>query len=161
MAGVLSAFATGIGLLTDKYMLGATNFVEHYASDFHATHAQKDFVKAAMYGGAILGMIVMGPASDYVGRRLGLICCSIITLFGALLSAFAWSENALIASRVITGIGMGGEYPLASSHSAESSEKTGDGARNVALLYLFGSGLGQALCPMVTYVMDAGPSCVR
>lgn len=44
----------------DKYMLGATNFVEHYAHDFHATHAQKDFVKAAMYGGAILGMIVMG-----------------------------------------------------------------------------------------------------
>lgn len=44
----------------DKYMLGATNFVEHYAHDFHATDAQKDFVKAAMYGGAILGMIVMG-----------------------------------------------------------------------------------------------------
>ena len=49
---------------------------------------------------------------------------------------------------------MGGEYPLASSHSAESSEDSGDGARNVALLYLFGSGGGQALCPLVTYLMD-------
>lgn len=49
---------------------------------------------------------------------------------------------------------MGGEYPLASSHSAESSEDAGDGARNVALLYLFGSGGGQALCPLVTYLMD-------
>ena len=39
-------------------MLGATNFVEHYATEFHATDAQKDFVKSAMYGGAILGMIV-------------------------------------------------------------------------------------------------------
>ena len=48
---------------------------------------------------------------------------------------------------------MGGEYPLASSHSAESSENSGDGARNVALLYLFGSGGGQALCPLVTYMM--------
>ena len=51
---------------------------------------------------------------------------------------------------------MGGEYPLASSHSAESSENSSDGARNVALLYLFGSGGGQALCPLVTYLMDVG-----
>ena len=57
-------------------------------------------------------------------------------------------------ARIITGVGMGGEYPLASSHSAESSEDAGDGARNVALLYLFGSGGGQALCPLVTYLMD-------
>ncbi|CAK9047390.1 unnamed protein product [Durusdinium trenchii] len=133
-------------------MLGATNFVEHY-SEFHATHAQHDLVKSAMYAGSILGMIVMGPLSDLIGRRNGLILCSLITLTGALLSTFAWCENALIAARIITGIGMGGEYPLASSHSAESSS-TADGARNVALLYLFGSGGGQALCPLVTYLMD-------
>ena len=48
---LITAIATGIGLLTDKYMLGATNFVEHYAVEFHATDAQKDFVKSAMYGG--------------------------------------------------------------------------------------------------------------
>lgn len=153
---IITGIATGIGLLTDKYMLGATNFVEHYAVEFHATDAQKDFVKAAMYGGAILGMIVMGPLSDIIGRRSGLILCSIITLLGALLSTFAWRENTLIVARIITGIGMGGEYPLASSHSAESSENSGDGARNVALLYLFGSGGGQALCPLVTYLMDVG-----
>lgn len=60
-----------------------------------------------------------------VSRRSGLILCSIITLLGALLSTFAWRENALIVARIITGIGMGGEYPLASSHSAESSENSG------------------------------------
>ena len=47
---------------------------------------------------------VMGPLSDVIGRRAGLILCSMITLFGALLSTFAWSEDALIAARVITGI---------------------------------------------------------
>jgi len=153
---IITGIATGIGLLTDKYMLGATNFVEHYAVEFHATDAQKDFVKSAMYGGAILGMIVMGPLSDIIGRRAGLLLCSLITLIGALLSTFAWGENVLIAARIITGVGMGGEYPLASSHSAESSENSSDGARNVALLYLFGSGGGQALCPLVTYLMDVG-----
>jgi len=59
----------------------------------------------------------------------------------------------LILARIITGIGMGGEYPLASSHSAESS-KSGDGAKNVAVLYLLGSGGGQALCPLVTFILD-------
>lgn len=52
---------------------------------------------------------VMGPLSDLIGRRNGLILCSLITLTGALLSTFAWCENALIAARIITGIGMGGE----------------------------------------------------
>eukprot|EP00930_Biecheleria_cincta_P011593 TRINITY_DN11453_c0_g1_i2.p1 TRINITY_DN11453_c0_g1~~TRINITY_DN11453_c0_g1_i2.p1 ORF type:complete len:493 (+),score=78.25 TRINITY_DN11453_c0_g1_i2:78-1481(+) len=151
---IVQGLATGIGLMTGKYMLGATNFVEHYAEEFHATDEQKNFVKAAMYCGAVVGMIGIGPASDIVGRRKGLLACSFITLIGALLSAFAWHENLLIGARIITGIGMGGEYPLASSHSAESSKNTADGAKNVALLYLFGSGCGQALCPLVTYFMD-------
>ena len=43
----------------------------------------------------------MGPLSDIVGRRVGLILCSIITLVGALLSTFAWGENALIAARSV------------------------------------------------------------
>jgi len=154
MTTLLPAIATGMGLLTDKYMLGATNFVEHYAVEFHASDDQKAFVKSAMYGGAVLGMMIFGPLSDITGRRAGLMMCSVVTLIGALLSTFAWSANILIIARIITGIGMGGEYPLASSHSAESSTSTGDGARNVALLYLFGSGGGQALCPLVVYFLD-------
>lgn len=43
--------------------------------------------------------IVMGPLSDIIGRRAGLLLCSLITLIGALLSTFAWGENVLIAAR--------------------------------------------------------------
>ena len=66
---LITAIATGIGLLTDKYMLGATNFVEHYAVEFHATDAQKDFVKSAMYGGAILGMSLESGCRIVLGDR--------------------------------------------------------------------------------------------
>ena len=45
----------------------------------------------------------MGPLSDIIGRRAGLILCSMITLLGALLSTFAWSEDVLIAARIVTG----------------------------------------------------------
>lgn len=41
-----------------------------------------------------------------------------------------------------------------SSLASHCQPIVGDGARNVALLYLFGSGGGQALCPLVTYLMD-------
>merc|ERR1719215_84974 len=107
-----------------------------------------------MYAGAIFGMVTFGPLSDVVGRRVCLIACSTITLAGALLSMLAWDSNVLIVARIITGIGMGGEYPLASAHSAESSKDSNNGARNVALLYLFGSGGGPVLCDFVTYSLD-------
>lgn len=62
-SSVIFALSTGIGLMTDKYMLEATNFVEHYAVQMKPNHEQKEFVKSAMYAGAILGMITLGPIS--------------------------------------------------------------------------------------------------
>jgi len=153
-SSVIFALSTGIGLMTDKYMLEATNFVEHYAVQMKPNHEQKEFVKSAMYAGAILGMITLGPISDVFGRRKCLIACSAITLAGALLSMFAWNINVLIAARILTGLGMGGEYPLASSHSAESAKNSSNGSRNVGLLYLFGSGGGPILCDLVCYLLD-------
>lgn len=159
MAWWISGLATGIGLVTDKYLLESTNFVDHYDVEMKPSKEQKAFINAAMYAGAILGMITFGPLSDFVGRRACLIACSFITFLGALLSVFAWSPAALIGARIITGIGMGGEYPLASSHSAESAKNSDNGARNVALLYLFGNGAGPALCALVAYGFDvAGAS---
>jgi PHS family inorganic phosphate transporter-like MFS transporter len=153
---IVFALATGIALLTDKFMLESTNYVEHYATDMSPSQEQKEFIKSAMYAGAILGMVSFGPISDTAGRRVCLIACSLITFLGAVLSACAWSSNALIAARVITGIGMGGEYPLASTHSSEAASDSNKGARNVGLLYLFGSGGGPALAALVTYFLDLG-----
>lgn len=149
---VIFALATGMGLLTDKYELAVTNFVDHLAS-FHASEFENDFVKAAMYGGAVIGMLTFGPISDYLGRRVCLITCSALCVLGAIGSALSQTESTLIAFRILTGIGMGGEYPLAATHSAESAEDPNNGGRNVGLLYLFGSGVGQALCPLVVYFL--------
>jgi len=53
---------------------------------------------------------------------------------------------------------MGGEYPLASSHAAENSDSSRS-ARNVGFLYVFASGFGQALCPLVVWAfLEAGAS---
>jgi PHS family inorganic phosphate transporter-like MFS transporter len=148
------AVATGIGLLTNKYILGATDYVEHYAVEMRPTDEQKDFVKSAMYAGSVVGMLTFGPISDFAGRRACLIACSLITFLGAACSAGAWDTNSLILARVITGIGMGGEYPLASTHSADAGSDSNNGARNVALLYLFSSGGGPVLVSLACYLLD-------
>jgi PHS family inorganic phosphate transporter-like MFS transporter len=79
-----------------------------------------------------------------------MLLTSAITVIGAIGSACALNEWMLIGFRMLTGLGMGGEYPLASTHTAKNSDK-GQASRNVALLYLFGSGFGQALCPTVVW----------
>jgi PHS family inorganic phosphate transporter-like MFS transporter len=144
----LFAFATGVGLLTDKYILGATNFVAW--SFGKPVGFQADIDKAASLIFAVVGMIVFGPLSDLLGRRTCMLLTSAITVIGAIGSACALNEWMLIGFRMLTGLGMGGEYPLASTHTAKNSDK-GQASRNVALLYLFGSGFGQALCPTVVW----------
>jgi len=148
---VIFAVATGMGLLTDKYELAVTNFVDHLADFEEATDFEKEFVKAAMYGGAVLGMLSIGTLSDYVGRRRCMIACSIMCLVGAISSAVSVNARMLIFSRIITGVGMGGEYPLGATHSADRAGDSAKGSRNVGLFYIFGSGGGQALCPLVVY----------
>lgn len=149
---IVFTLATGMGLFTDKYELSVTNFVDHLAHA-EASEFEKDCVKSAMYVGAIFGMLTFGPLSDYVGRRVCMIGCSLLCFLGAAGSTISQSEFTLISCRIITGIGMGGEYPLAASHSAESATDNSNASRNVGLLYLFGSGVGQALCPLVVYVL--------
>lgn len=61
----------------------------------------------------------------------------------------------IILFRCITGIGAGGEYPLAACHVAESTSDRALAAQNVGFLYVFGSGFGQALCPLVALLFLA------
>jgi MFS family permease len=77
-----------------------------------------------------------------------------LTLVGAVGCTVAWNPWVIILFRFITGIGAGGEYPLASVHMAESADRK-SGARNVGFLYAFGSGFGQALCPLIAIIIVA------
>src|SRR5579871_5864870 len=59
-------------------------------------------------GGAVVGALGFGWATDRFGRRkifFITLCCY---LGGVLLSAFAWNGLALGAFRILTGLGIGG-----------------------------------------------------
>lgn len=80
--------------------------------------------------GAILGIIVLGYASDMVSRRAGLLFTSSLVAITTLMATVALhvhpSQNMLwyfVIVRGIAGFGVGGEYPPSASAGIEESDE--------------------------------------
>src|SRR6201996_7346494 len=65
--------------------------------------------------GAVAGALVFGWITDRFGRRLVFYVTLLIYLLGVLLSAFAWDFWSFAFFRLITGLGIGGEYAAVNS----------------------------------------------
>lgn len=65
--------------------------------------------------GAVVGALVFGWITDRFGRRLVFYITLIVYLSGVLLSAFAWDFWSFAIFRMITGLGIGGEYAAVNS----------------------------------------------
>ena len=71
--------------------------------------------------GMTLGSLLLGPLADRFGRRpMVLICLAVISL-GMLLSAFTQNVQQLTATRLLTGLGIGGILPSLNTIVAEFS----------------------------------------
>lgn len=88
----------------------------------------------AVFIGSVAGMLTMGYLGDVLGVRPALIVTNALAAFGALASSlFSWGTPETIwtmiaVSRLIMGIGVGGNYPL----SAAKAGQPGKGAREVS-----------------------------
>jgi MFS transporter, AAHS family, 4-hydroxybenzoate transporter len=69
--------------------------------------------------GMMIGALVCGPLADRIGRKPILVACVLTFGLGALLTATATSIEALVAFRVLTGLGMGGAMPNAIALTSE------------------------------------------
>ena len=69
--------------------------------------------------GMMVGALVSGPLADRIGRKPVLVASVLIFGVGSLLTATAESVNALMAFRVLTGLGMGGAMPNAIALTSE------------------------------------------
>jgi MFS family permease len=70
---------------------------------------------SAYVAGAVLGALLFGWLTDRYGRRLIFNITLGVYVVGVLLSACSWSAWSLGAFRVLTGLGIGGEYAAINS----------------------------------------------
>ena len=62
--------------------------------------------------GGLIGRLVGGYLADKKGRRIALSLNLLIYTLGGLISAVATNYEVLVASRLIVGIGLGGEFTI-------------------------------------------------
>lgn len=89
----------------------------------------RDGVAAAGLAGAAVGQLAFGLAGDVFGRRRPLVVAAALLTLGAALSAAASSAASdpgrrhlvamLAAGRALAGLGLGGEFPLGATATAE------------------------------------------
>ena len=65
--------------------------------------------------GAVIGALGFGWITDRFGRRLVFYVTLIVYLAGVMLSAFAWDFLSFACFRMLTGLGIGGEYAAVNS----------------------------------------------
>ena len=79
---------------------GVVGFV---STEFNLTPIEAGFVVAAPTASGLLGTMVIGPMSDYLGRKKVLLTIAFLYLLSALASAFATSYMMLVVARAIGG----------------------------------------------------------
>jgi MFS family permease len=83
--------------------------------------------------GMALGALLIAPLADRFGRRLVILWCLALIGLAMLATAMVGTISLLIATRVLTGLGVGG---LLASLNTMVAEYSPDGRRNFAISFL-------------------------
>ncbi|KAF4314905.1 hypothetical protein BBO99_00008584 [Phytophthora kernoviae] len=135
----------GLGFFNDAYDLFVMNVVNVVLTEQYGKHVytsnMKSWVSAAALIGAVVGQLSFGYLGDVFGRRVNMIATCVLLIFGGILCTVAYGGSAegtlwfLVVARFILGVGIGGEYPLAASSTAEDATSVADRNRRVALTF--------------------------
>jgi AAHS family 4-hydroxybenzoate transporter-like MFS transporter len=149
------AVLTFVIMTIDGFDLQAMGFVAPaLATVWHVKRELLGPVLAASVAGMAVGSVALGGLGDRVGRKWALGACFASLCLGSLLSANATSLSQLVIFRVLTGLGLGGATPLATSLIVEWMPRR---LRNVALAVVIvgipmggtlGSGIAARLIPV-------------
>ncbi len=130
-------FSTGISWLFDAMDVGIISFIVAALAVEWKLGAQQIGLLAAINSiGMAVGALIAGSLADRYGRRMILLGTLIIFSAASGLSALATSFVILCILRFVTGVGLGGELPVASTLVSESFPANERG-RAVVLLESF------------------------
>jgi MFS family permease len=115
------------------------------------TTSQVSWLNSATLAASALGALVFGRIADIFGRRRVYGYEVLILALGALASALAPNFTFLLVSRIVLGIGIGGDYPVSATIMSEYSGKRSRG-RLVGLVFAM-QGAGLVIGPLLACVL--------
>jgi MFS family permease len=89
--------------------------------ELHLTASQEAVLLGIVLGGSGIGGILFGYVSDLRGRRFTMTATILLYSVGTFLTAFSTDYWTLLAFRLITGLGVGGEWAVGHAILAEST----------------------------------------
>ncbi|KAL1810110.1 hypothetical protein ACET3Z_027100 [Daucus carota] len=105
-------------------MSGAMIFIEE---DLKIDDMQIQVLAGILNICALVGALLAGRVSDYVGRRYTILLASIIFLLGSVLMGYGPNYPILLTGRCVAGIGVGFALMIAPVYSAEISSPSSRG----------------------------------
>lgn len=115
-------FVSGVGWMFDAMDVGLLSFIlPTLTKSLKLTGTQPGLVPAFTFLGMFAGAALAGNLSDRFGRKAVFQWTLILYAIGTGLSAFAWDLPSLLAFRLLAGLGLGGELPVASTLVSEWS----------------------------------------
>jgi len=120
-------------------------------NEFGLDATQTGFVASAGFVGMFLGAAIAGRIADRVGRKTVFQATLVLFSIGALLSSLAPTFETLLLARVVAGLGLGGELPVAATLVTEYAPRASRG-RFIVLLESFWA-YGTILAGLVALVV--------
>lgn len=106
--------------LFDSMDLAALTFIlAPISSDFNLSGTMAGALATVSFGGMIVGASFAGVLGDRFGRRPVFTTSMIVWGVGSLVAALSWDLSSLLVARLLIGLGMGAEFPVAQAMLSE------------------------------------------
>ena len=137
----------GIATFFDAFDVLAIAYVlPVLVTSWKLTPQQTGFLISAGFLGQIAGAIFFGAMAEKIGRLRAAVYAMALFSITSFLSAFSWNVSSLLAFRIVQGIGLGGEVPIAAAYINEMLRAKGRGRSFLLYQLIFPTGLvGAAL----------------
>jgi MFS family permease len=147
-------FVSGMGFFTDAYDLFVIGVVVALLKpQWDLSTSQVSLLNSATLAASAVGALVFGRVADILGRKRIYGYEVLILAIAAIASAFAPNYTFLLVSRIILGIGIGGDYPVSATIMSEYSGKRSRG-RMVGLVFAM-QGAGLVVGPLIASILLA------
>ncbi len=143
---------SGVGFFTDAYDLFVISTVTVLVqAQWNLSTALASWVSGSAILGAVVGAFVFGRLADRFGRRRIYLVVAALMIAGAIAGAASPNVGCLIASRLVLGLGIGGDYPVSAVLMSEYSNRR-DRGRLVGLVFSM-QAVGLVVGPLIAMTL--------